>query len=127
MHNLLPILVFVVLVHSNYAQWAPARTSVRMPCGRYNMEQCSFMDGFSFFNNKRWVRSYGYANGPPFDSWWAWSNVFINKKYSTLGIAVTKQFSGESGLFHASGEVKSKGRYGYGCYEAKMRPIAKPG
>lgn len=128
MHNLFTLfIVLAVLIHRTSGQLSPARTSVRMPCGTNSLEQCSFMDGFSFFNNKRWERSSGYANGPPFDSWWAGKNVFINGKYSTLGLAVTKQFSAESGLSYASGEVKSNGRYGYGCYEAKMRPIAKPG
>lgn len=120
------ILLFVFILKISIAKELQG-TAIRATCGPRKVEQCSFIDRFYSFKSNIWVKTFGYVNGPPFNSWWSSKNVFVNQKSRTLGIEVSKRFDPESGLVFASGELKSKGRFGHGCYEARMAPIAQPG
>lgn len=101
--------------------------TVRAPCGVSRLERCTFVDRFGFFNGKMWMKSVNYANDYPFYSWWSGTSAFVNAKKKTLALSITKNYNPKFGLEYASGEVKSIGRYGYGCYEARIRPISQPG
>lgn len=111
----------------NREQLAAGKVTVRAACGAAQLEQCAFKDQFGFFNAKRWQKSANYANEYPFNSWWSPTSVFVNVKQKTLGMSISRSYNPEAGLEFASGEVKSRGRYGYGCYEARMKPISQPG
>lgn len=99
----------------------------RAACGAKQVEQCSFVDRFRTFDTKRWEKSANYENGSPFASWWAASAAFVNPATQTLNLAITLAFNPDVFSRYASGEVKSTGRYRYGCYEARIRPNTQPG
>lgn len=116
---------FMFIISATVAD-AQLKTTVRAPCGPRNVEQCSFVDRFATFRAATWVKTTGY-NGAPFNSRWVPSNVLIDKRQKQLNLVITRRRNRKSGVPFDSGELKSKGRYGYGCYEFRMRPIAKPG
>jgi beta-glucanase (GH16 family) len=85
--------------------------------------QPSFTDQFASYDTSRWIKADGWTNGSPFDNaWWADHATFAN---DALELRLDDYAS--LGEPYSSGELRTTGYYGYGCYEAKFRPVARPG
>ena len=85
--------------------------------------QSSFTDSFDTFNTSRWAKADGWTNGSPFDN--AWRADHVNFANSLMTITLDNfAYLGEP---YSSGEYRTTGFYGYGCYEVRFRPVAGPG
>jgi beta-glucanase (GH16 family) len=85
--------------------------------------QGSFTDHLDGFDSVRWAKADGWTNGSPFDNAWRADHV------SFSGGMMDLRLSDYAGLGepYSSGEYRTTGYYGYGCYEAGFRPVAEPG
>ena len=86
-------------------------------------EQGSFIDGLDAYDTSRWFKADGWTNGSPFDN--AWRADHITFGGSRMTIRLDDQAA--LGEPYTSGNYQSTGFYGYGCYEASFRPVARPG
>lgn len=85
--------------------------------------QSSFSDSFDTFNTSRWAKADGWINGSPFDN--AWRADHVNFANSRMTITLDNlAYLGEP---YSSGEYRTTGFYGYGCYEVRFMPVARPG
>lgn len=100
-------------------------TTVRQGGCGWKTNQCSFVDRFEKENKVRWMKSFGYANGIPFANWWSEYRANFNKNRRRLELSIYKAF--KYGKQYAAGEVRTHGWHGYGCYEVRMRPVAREG
>ena len=83
----------------------------------------SFIDELNSYDTTRWTKADGWTNGAPFDNVWRAVNIT-----HSLGIMdIQLDDNGGSGEPYASGNYQSIGFYGYGCYEAAFKPVAKSG
>jgi endo-1,3-1,4-beta-glycanase ExoK len=82
----------------------------------------SFIDHMSGYDTSRWSKADGWTNGAPFANAWRADHV-------THGAALGLQLSNVAGLGmpYSSGEYRTLGFHGYGCYEARFKPIRQPG
>jgi len=85
--------------------------------------QASFTDLLDGFDSSRWAKSDGWTNGSPFDNAWSAANVNLHDGLLELVLDDTARL----GQPYSSGEYRSTGFYGYGCYETSFRPVAVPG
>lgn len=85
--------------------------------------QGSFTDGLQAFDATRWAKADGWKNGAPFDNAWLADHVSNHDGWLDLRLDAVASL----GEPYSSGEVRSTGFYGYGCYEASFKPIAAPG
>ena len=85
--------------------------------------QGSFTDLLDSFNSSRWAKADGWTNGAPFDNAWSAGNVNFHDGLLELVLDDTAKL----GQPYTSGEYRSTGYYGYGCYEASFRPVGVPG
>ncbi|MGR5061407.1 family 16 glycosylhydrolase [Photobacterium sp. DNB22_13_2] len=85
----------------------------------------SIEDPFTELNSELWWKSDGWSNGFPFFNRWEGEAI----SHSTDGMAITLSHApnGADDFEFQSGELRSHGYYGYGCYEVEMKPIAEPG
>ncbi|MGB5104926.1 MAG: family 16 glycosylhydrolase [Steroidobacteraceae bacterium] len=83
----------------------------------------SFTDGLQSFDASRWAKADGWKNGSPFDNAWLADHVSNHDGWLDLRLDAVASL----GEPYSSGEVRSTGFYGYGCYEASFWPIAAPG
>ncbi|MGA1730431.1 MAG: family 16 glycosylhydrolase [Steroidobacteraceae bacterium] len=65
----------------------------------------------------------GWTNGPPFDNGWAADHV----RFSNGLLEILLDDQSTRGEPYTSGEYRTNGFHGYGCFEASFRPIAVPG
>jgi beta-glucanase (GH16 family) len=72
----------------------------------------------------KWNSSDGYSNGSMFNCTWRASQVSLNDGILSLTL---ERDSISSSPPYKSGEFRSKGFYGYGAYEAKMKPVKNEG
>ena len=85
--------------------------------------QGSFLDQTDAYDTTRWAKADGWANGSPFDN--AWRADHITFADSQLSISLDNTaYLGEP---YSSGEYRTLGFYGYGCFEASFQPVARPG
>lgn len=85
--------------------------------------QGSFADHLSSFDTTRWTKADGWKNGAPFDNAWAADHITFSD--GTMRIRLDNQpLLGEP---YTSGNYQSNGFYGYGCYEARFKPVAASG
>ena len=85
--------------------------------------QSSFSDSFDTFNTARWAKADGWSNGSPFDN--AWRADHVNFANSLMTITLDNlAYLGEP---YSSGEYRTTGFYGYGCYEVRFKAVARPG
>ena len=76
--------------------------------------QGSFLDQTDAYDTTRWAKADGWANGSPFDN--AWRADHITFANSQLSISLDNTaYLGEP---YSSGEYRTLGFYGYGCFEA---------
>jgi len=85
--------------------------------------QGSFNDSFDTFDTSRWAKADGWTNGSPFDN--AWRADHIN--FSNSLLTITLDNTAYLGELYSSGEYRTTGFYGYGCYEVRYKPVARPG
>jgi beta-glucanase (GH16 family) len=82
-----------------------------------------FIDHFNAYDTARWSKADGWKNGSPFDNAWAGDHITVAN--GTLDLRLDDlALLGEP---YTSGELRTNGYYGYGCYEASFKPIAVPG
>ena len=85
--------------------------------------QGSFVDQLNAYDTLRWAKADGWANGSPFDNAWRADHItFANSQMSI--ILDNTAYLGEP---YSSGEYRTQGFYGYGCFEASFQPVARPG
>jgi beta-glucanase (GH16 family) len=85
--------------------------------------QGSFTDFLGSFDSSRWQKADGWTNGPPFDNAWSADHVVFHDGLLELVLDDTAQ----RGEPYTSGEYRTTGYYGYGCYEVSMKPAARSG
>jgi beta-glucanase (GH16 family) len=85
--------------------------------------QGSFTDHLTAFDSVRWAMADGWANGSPFDNGWRADHVTFANGYLDLRLDDVAS----SGQPYTSGEYRTTGYYGYGCYEASYRPVPRSG
>ncbi|MEJ2227345.1 MAG: glycoside hydrolase family 16 protein [Alphaproteobacteria bacterium] len=83
----------------------------------------SFVERFDKFDAGRWIKSDGWSNGPQQKCTWKADNV--RAESGTLELTLRASPSDKKGFTCA--EIQSKGTYGYGTYEVRMRAPAAPG
>jgi len=83
----------------------------------------SFTDHFSAYDATRWSMADGWKNGSPFDNAWRADHVTVADGKLDLRLDDVALL----GEPYTSGELRTNGYYGYGCYEASFKPIMVPG
>lgn len=83
----------------------------------------SFADGLQAFDATRWAKADGWKNGSPFDNAWLADHVSNHDGWLDLRLDAVASL----GEPYSSGEMRSRGFYGHGCYEASFKPIAAAG
>ena len=85
--------------------------------------QGSFTDHLVSFDAARWAKADGWKNGSPFDN--AWRADHVSFAGGMMDLRLSDQAS--LGEPYSSGEYRTTGYYGYGCYEAGFKPVARNG
>lgn len=83
----------------------------------------SFIDQLDNYDTARWFKADGWKNGSPFDNAWLADNISFDSGLMDIRL----DDNATLGEPYASGNYQSNGFYGYGCYEASFKPVAKPG
>jgi endo-1,3-1,4-beta-glycanase ExoK len=83
----------------------------------------SFFEVFASLGHARWVISNGWSSGADHGCVWSASNVKLIGK--TMGLVLNNRRG--AGKDFSCAEVQTRGTYGHGTYEARMRPAAGPG
>jgi len=83
----------------------------------------SFVEPFDAYDATRWSKADGWTNGSPFDNAWRADHATVTGGRLDLRLDDVAML----GEPYSSGELRSNGYYGYGCYEASFKPIAVPG
>ena len=85
--------------------------------------QGSFLEQLDAYDTSRWAKADGWVNGSPFDNAWRADHItFANSQMSIL--LDNTAYLGEP---YSSGEYRTLGFYGYGCFEASFQPVSQPG
>ncbi|MGF1684361.1 family 16 glycosylhydrolase [Photobacterium minamisatsumaniensis] len=89
------------------------------------MSADNFDDPLAEFNHTIWWKSDGWSNGFPFYNRWEGESI-VN---SAEGMAITLDYSpvADNSVEFRSGELRSHDYYGYGCFEAEIKPAAASG
>lgn len=85
--------------------------------------QPSFSDPLDLYNTKVWIKADRWTNGSPFDNAWRADHIAHSGGAMTITLD-NKAFLGEP---YSSREYRTRGFYGYGCYEARFKPIKRDG
>lgn len=83
----------------------------------------SFVDQLDAYDTVRWIKADGWKNGSPFDNAWRADHVTFDSGQMTLRL---DDIAG-LGEPYSSGEYRTTGFHGYGCYEASFRPARAAG
>jgi len=118
-HSHVVALCAVLVIVTGFS--TPAAAGKRPP--KPPAAQDSFTDLLGSFDSSRWAKSDGWTNGSPFDNAWSAGNVNFHDGLLELVL----DDSARLGQPYTSGEYRSTGYYGYGCYETSFRPVAVPG
>jgi endo-1,3-1,4-beta-glycanase ExoK len=109
------------LVFTMYSEAIAARrggTPTIVPLG-------SFLDQLDVYDTTRWMKADRWTNGSPFDNAWRADHVTHDAATSRMTIKLSNR--AYLGQPYSSGEFRTKGFHGYGCYEARFKPIAQSG
>jgi endo-1,3-1,4-beta-glycanase ExoK len=103
--------------------WADHAATAAKPGVKRPPVQGTFTDHFDSFDATRWSKADGWKNGSPFDNAWRADHASIldGRLDLTLDDATTL------GEPYSSGELRTNGYFGYGCYEASFKPVLVPG
>lgn len=82
-----------------------------------------FEDRFDSFDTSRWSKADRWANGSPFLNAWRADHATNGSGRLTLRLDNQKSL----GYPYSSGEVRTNGFYGYGCYQVSMKPARVSG
>jgi len=85
--------------------------------------QGGFTDQLDAPDATRWSEADGWTNGSPFDNAWSADNVGFRGGQLLIRLDDVARL----GEPYSSGEYRTDGYYGYGCYEASFRPVARAG
>lgn len=85
--------------------------------------QPSFKDDLTTFDTARWLRADGWANGSPFNN--AWKADHLTTANSLVSIRLDNVAT--LGKPTTSGQYQTNGYHGYGCYEARFKPVSAAG
>ncbi|KAL9183155.1 hypothetical protein ACHAXT_004942 [Thalassiosira profunda] len=92
----------------------------------------SFTDDLTSFDTTRWAKADGWGNGDVFDNGWRAENVAFGADGMTITLDDTL-FTADGNdpnpdtYPYTSGELRTTGYHGYGCYEVTMKPVAESG
>jgi endo-1,3-1,4-beta-glycanase ExoK len=101
----------------------PQMAGAGKPAPKPPKAQGTFTDHLTAFDSTRWTMADGWANGSPFDNAWRADHVsFVDGK-----LDIRLDDDGAFGQPYSSGEYRTTGYYGYGCFEAGFRPVARSG
>ncbi|WP_413110389.1 family 16 glycosylhydrolase [Thaumasiovibrio sp. DFM-14] len=119
MHPLtLPTLLLVTL---------PLAVSAQPPAGKGKNSKVetenSFFDPLTTFDTIRWQAADGWANHSPFLNAWSAEALQFDNNGMTINLTDTPLLNYD----YTSGELRTSGFYGYGCYEVEMKPAAVSG
>ncbi|MGB1252140.1 MAG: family 16 glycosylhydrolase [Candidatus Promineifilaceae bacterium] len=92
----------------------------------------SFTDELTTFDSTRWRRSGVWINGGVFANVWLPNHIEFDGGKMSLRLDDKNQSGGNcptdcNGQQYASGEYSTVAYYGYGCYEARIKPIRQSG
>jgi endo-1,3-1,4-beta-glycanase ExoK len=107
------------------SMWMPGPVLAAKPTPKPTQPpaQGSFYEPFDTFDTSRWAKADGWTNGSPFDN--AWRADHITFSGSVMNIILDDfAYLGKS---YSSGEYRTTGFYGYGCYEARFQPVKQSG
>ncbi|WP_241033868.1 family 16 glycosylhydrolase [Vibrio maerlii] len=82
-----------------------------------------FEDSLQALETEKWRVADGWGNGYPFVNDWDDGAITFNEQ----GMAITLMTQSLPKTPMMSGEIRSHGFYGYGCFEVDMKPIKAPG
>lgn len=85
----------------------------------------SFSDPLSELDNQTWFLADGWENGFPFLNRWTKDQALFNDEGLTLTLKNTIDDHGYKDV--VSGEIRSYGYYGNGCFEVEMKPVKADG
>ena len=87
----------------------------------------SFVDELASYDTSRWIKADRWTNGSPFDN--AWRADHVTHDATAAGGAMRLRLSNQRflGEPYSAGEYRTRGFHGYGCYEARFKPISQPG
>jgi beta-glucanase (GH16 family) len=85
--------------------------------------QNSFLDQLDVYDTGRWLKADGWTNGSPFANAWRADHVIFQGGSMLLQLSNMEYLR----MPYSSGEIRTKGFYGYGCYEARFKPVPRPG
>lgn len=111
-----------VLVGAVYVE----ATAARRPPPPAPAGQPGFVDELATYDSVRWMKADRWTNGSPFDNAWRADHVIHD---AAAGGAMTLQLSNRKflGKPYSSGEYRTRGYHGYGCYEARFQPVERDG
>lgn len=102
---------------------APQSAAAARPAPKPPSASPGFMESFNSYDTTRWSKADGWTNGSPFDNAWRADHATIASGRLQLQLDDVAML----GEPYTSGELRSNGYYGHGCYEASFRPIMVPG
>jgi beta-glucanase (GH16 family) len=85
----------------------------------------SFLDQLGTYDTQRWIKADRWTNGSPFDNAWRADHVIHDRTTGLMSLRLSNR--AYLGQPYSSGEYRTRGFYGYGCYEARFRPVRQPG
>ena len=85
----------------------------------------SFVDQLGTYDRQRWIKADRWTNGSPFDNAWRADHVIHDGAAGIMSLRLSNR--AYLGQPYSSGEYRTRGFHGYGCYEARFRPIGQPG
>ncbi len=88
-----------------------------------------FHDNMCTYEQDRWNKADGWGNGDIFNCGWRADHITHNSTDCEVEIRLDDQQcpGGCSGYPYASGEYRTDGFYGYGCYEARLQAAPNGG
>ena len=92
----------------------------------------SFTDELTAHDSSRWLRAGVWSNGGVFANVWLPDHVTFDGEKMSLRIDDKNQSGGNcptgcDGKPYAAGAYRTHALYGYGCFEARMKPIGQSG
>ena len=85
----------------------------------------SFVDQLGTYDTQRWMKADRWTNGSPFDNAWRADHVVHDGTAGIMSLRLSNR--AYLGQPYSSGEYRTRGFHGYGCYEARFRPVRQSG
>lgn len=85
----------------------------------------SFVDQLGTYDTQRWMKADRWTNGSPFANAWRADHVVHDGTTGSLSLRLSNR--AYLGQPYSSGEYRTRGFHGFGCYEARLRPVRQSG